>query len=37
MFGQPLNVSARVAPYLESPDAGPDWQFRFAVVMLFPR
>ncbi len=37
LFGQPLNVSARFAPYLEKPTGGPDWQFRLAVAMLFPR
>ncbi|QDT53076.1 hypothetical protein Pan44_10910 [Caulifigura coniformis] len=37
LFGQPLNVSCRFAPYLASPSGGPDWQFRLAVAMLFPR
>jgi len=37
VFGQPMNVSVRFAPYLERPQDGPDWQFRLQVVLLFPK
>ena len=37
IFGQPLNVSVRFAPFLERPTGGPDWQFRLSVTMLFPK
>ena len=34
---QPLTISTRFAPYLEAPDNGPEWQFRFAVSLLYPK
>lgn len=37
VFGQPMNVMCRFAPYLEKPTGGPDWQFRFNVTLLFPK
>jgi len=37
LFGQPLNVSCRFAPYFASPTGGPNWQFRLFVSMLFPK
>jgi hypothetical protein len=35
--GQPLQLLAGVRYYLASPDGGPDWGLRFAVVLLFPK
>lgn len=35
--GQPLTLSTRFAPYLESPAGGPEWQFRFLVSFLYPK
>jgi hypothetical protein len=37
LFGQPMIVSTRFAPYLDGPPEGPDWQFRLVVSMLFPK
>ncbi|TWT47983.1 hypothetical protein KOR42_40670 [Thalassoglobus neptunius] len=37
IFGQPVNVLCRFAPYVISPDGGPDWQFRFQFNLLFPK
>lgn len=37
VFGQPMNISVRFAPYLEQPPGGPDWQLRLAVTLLFPK
>lgn len=37
IFGQPVSVSTRFAPYLEKPPGGPDWQFRLSVTYLFPK
>ena len=37
LFGQPINLTLRFAPYLEKPPGGPDWQFRFQVNLLFPK
>lgn len=37
VFGQPIQVSTRFAPYLETPTGGPNWQFRLQVNMLFPK
>lgn len=37
LAGQPLTLSTRFAPYLESPPGGPDWQFRFVASFLFPK
>lgn len=33
---RPMNFSVAAGPTL-GPDAGPDWRFRFAAVLLFPR
>lgn len=37
ILGQPMNINARFAPYLDRPAGGPDWQFRFQVTWLFPK
>ncbi|MEW4490477.1 neuromedin U [Thalassoglobus sp. JC818] len=37
ILGQPVNVLCRFAPYVISPDGGPDWQFRFQFNLLFPK
>lgn len=37
LFGQPVTMTARFAPYLDKPPGGPDWQFRFQMTLLFPK
>lgn len=37
LFGQPMTVSTRFAPYLTAPAGGPNWQFRFQLNLLFPK
>ncbi len=37
IFGQPVNLNVRFAPYVEKPPGGPDWQFRFNAIFLFPK
>lgn len=37
VMGQPMTVVTRFAPYLTSPDGGPNWQFRFQLNLLFPK
>ena len=37
ILGQPVNANVRFAPYLDAPDGGPEWQFRFVFSMLFPK
>lgn len=37
ILGQAMTLQTRFAPYLESPDGGPDWQFRFNAAFLFPK
>lgn len=37
IFGQPVNINARFAPYVEKAPGGPDWQFRFQFTYLFPK
>ena len=37
LFGQPMSITTRFAPYLNSAPGGPNWQFRLVIVALFPK
>lgn len=37
IFGQPVNIATRFGGYFDTPDGGPDWQYRLQVTLLFPK
>lgn len=37
IFGQPMSISTRFAPYLDPAVNGPNWQFRLNIIALFPK
>jgi hypothetical protein len=35
--GQPIALTVGARYYADTPDGGPDWRLRFAVIFLFPK